>query len=416
MEKVVLAYSGGLDTSIAIKWMAENYRVDTIALTVDVGSNDKDLSKVQERALKTGALKAIVIDARETFVNHFIFPALQAGAIYEDSYPLATALARPLIAKLLVDVAREEGATAVAHGSTAKGNDQVRFDASVMALAPDLKIIGPTREWKMTREQEIDYAQKHDIAIPVTKASPYSIDVNLWGRSCEAGVLEDPWTEPPADAFGWTKSPDQTPDEPLYLVIDFEQGIPVALNGQKMTGVDLILKLNDLAGEYGVGRIDHVENRLVGIKSRETYEAPAAVVLLQAHQALEDLTTSKDAARFKKLVTQAYSDMVYNGLWFSQLHQDLAAYVASSQRSVTGSVRMKLWKGTSMAVARKSPYSLYNFGLATYDKGDVYQHDAAVGFIRLWGLSQQNQASAQVLSPVDAVKSMNPPRDVKVAK
>ncbi|MCL4552623.1 MAG: argininosuccinate synthase [Candidatus Marsarchaeota archaeon] len=416
MEKVVLAYSGGLDTSIAIKWMAENYGVDTIALTVDVGSNNKDLSQVQERAIKTGALKAIVIDARETFVNHFVFPALQAGAIYEDSYPLATALARPLIAKLLVDIAREEGATTVAHGCTAKGNDQVRFDASVMALAPDLKIIGPTREWKMTREEEIAYAQKHDIPIPVTKESPYSIDVNLWGRSCEAGILEDPWTEPPADSFEWTKSPDQAPAEPLYLTIDFEQGLPVALNGEKMSGVDLILKLNDLAGEYGVGRIDHIENRLVGIKSRETYEAPSAVVLLQAHQALEDLTMSKDAARFKKMVTQTYSDMVYNGLWFSQLHQDLAAYVASSQRFVTGSVRMKLWRGTCSIAGRKSPYSLYNLGLATYDKGDVFQHEAAVGFIRLWGLSQQNQAAAQTLSPIDAVKSMNPPRDVKVAK
>lgn len=414
MEKVVLAYSGGLDTSVAIKWMADNYGVETIALTIDVGSN-KDLAQIQERAIKTGAKKAIVIDAREAFVEHFVFPALQAGAIYEKSYPLATALARPLIAKLMVDVARDEGAAAVAHGSTGKGNDQVRFDASVMALAPDLKIIAPTREWEMTREEEITYAIENDIPIPVTKDSPYSIDLNLWGRSCECGVLEDPWAEPPDDVWEWTQSPADAPSEPLYLVIDFEKGIPVALNGEKMNGVDLVLKLNDLGGEHGVGRIDHIENRLVGIKSRETYEAPAAVLLLQAHQALENMTMSKDAARFKEMVTAAYSDLVYNGLWFSQLHQDLSAYVASSQRHVSGSVRLKLWKGTSMVVGRQSPLSLYSHGLATYDQGDLFDHSAAVGFIKLWGLSQMTQAQAQLITSVEESRQINLPRNVREA-
>ena len=384
-EKVVLAYSGGLDTSVAIKWLQEKYRLDVIAVTIDVG-NERDFSAVREKALKLGAVKALVIDGKELFVKYFIFPALQADALYEGQYPLATALSRPLMAKLLVDTALAEGATAIAHGCTGKGNDQVRFDVSIGALAPDLKIIAPAREWGMTREETIAYAQEHQIPVPITASSPYSIDENLWGRSIECGVLEDPWVEPPDDVFTWTKSPDKAPDKPAYLEIGFEKGIPVSLDGQEMDGVALIQRLNELAGSHGVGRIDHIENRLVGIKSREIYEAPAATVLLQAHQALEAMTLSKDQLRFKQKVAVECADLIYNGLWFSQLNRDLSAYILSSQRYVTGTVRMKLLKGQATVVGRRSPRSLYNVGLATYDKGDRFDHSAAVGFIHLWGL------------------------------
>jgi len=287
--KVVLAYSGGLDTSVAIRWLREKYNLDVVAVTVDVG-NEREFSAIRQKALDAGAVKALVLDAKELFVNHFIFPALKADALYEGQYPLATALSRPLIAKLLVDVAREEEATAVAHGCTGKGNDQVRIEVSVNALAPDLKVIAPAREWGMTREETISYAQRYGIPVPVTVSSPYSTDENLWGRSIECGVLEDPWVEPPEEAFAWTKSPGETPDSPGYVEIGFEQGTPVTIDGQKTAGITLIKKLNELAGGYGVGRIDHVENRLVGIKSREIYEAPAATVILQAHQALQAMT------------------------------------------------------------------------------------------------------------------------------
>lgn len=396
MDKVVLAYSGGLDTSVAIRWLQEKYDMDVIAVTVDVGS-ERDLPTIREKALKVGASKALVVDAKDLFVKYFIFPALQAGAIYEGTYPLATALARPLISKILVDVAREEGATAVAHGSTGKGNDQVRFDVSVGALAPDIKIIAPVREWRMTRDEEIEYAMKYDIPIPITAASPYSIDVNLWGRSIEAGILEDAWVEPPEDAFLWTVDPRWAPDEPAYVDIEFKRGIPIALNGEGMDGVELIGRLNDLAGKHGVGRIDTIENRLVGIKSREIYEAPAAVTLHAAHNEMEKMTLTKDQARFKAKVATEFADMVYNGLWFSSLHQDLAAYIASSQRHVSGTVRMKLFKGTAKAVGRQSPKALYDFSLATYDRGDKFDHSAAVGFINLWGLQLRTQSRIQWL-------------------
>jgi len=371
-DKVVLAYSGGLDTSVAIKWLKEKYNLDVIALTIDVG-NEREFSAIQQKALKVGAIKAMVIDAKELFVKYFIFPALQADALYEGQYPLATALSRPLMAKLMVDTAVAEGASAVAHGCTGKGNDQVRFDVGISALAPDLKIIAPAREWGMTREETIAYAQKHDIPIPITAASPYSFDENLWGKSIECGVLEDPWAEPPDDVFTWTKSPDQAPDKPQYVEIGFEKGVPVSIDGQELDGVTLIQKLNELAGKRGIGRIDHVENRLVGIKSREIYEAPAATVLLQAHQALEAMTLSKDQLRFKQKVAMEYADLIYNGLWFSQLNRDLSAYVLSSQRYVTGAVRLKLFKGNSTIVGRKSPHSLYNLSLATYDRGDQFE-------------------------------------------
>jgi len=393
-DKVVLAYSGGLDTSVAIKWLKENYNLEVIAVTIDVG-NERDFSAVRQKALDVGAIKAVVRDAKETFVKHFVFPALQADAIYEGQYPLATALSRPLMAKLLVDIAREEGASAVAHGCTGKGNDQVRFEVSINALAPNLRIIAPAREWGMTREETINYAQQHNIPIPITVANPYSIDENLWGKAIECGVLEDPWVEPPEEIYTWTKSPAAAPDKPGYVEIGFEEGIPVSLDGQKMDGVGLIQRLNELAGEHGVGRIDHMENRLVGIKSREIYEAPAATVLLQAHQALEAMTLSKDQLRFKQKVAGEYADLIYNGLWFSQYHQDVAAYVRSSQRFVSGEVRLKMFKGSATVVGRKSPFSLYSYSLATYDKGDEFDQSAAPGFIHIWGLPVRNQAQAQ---------------------
>jgi len=408
-DKVVLAYSGGLDTSVAIRWLKEKYNLDVITLTIDVG-NERDFSTIQQKALKVGAVKALVSDAKELFVDYFIFPALQADAIYEGQYPLATALSRPLMAKLLVDVAMEEGASVVAHGCTGKGNDQVRFEVGINALAPGLKIIAPAREWGMTREESISYAQRYNIPVPVTVSTPYSVDECLWGKSIECGVLEDPWVEPPDDVYTWTKSPDKAPDKPGYVEIGFEQGIPVTIDDQQMNGVSLIQYLNELAGEHGVGRIDHIENRLVGIKSREIYEAPAAMVLLQAHQALEALTLAKDQLRFKQRVAQEYADLVYNGLWFTSLHQDLAAYIRSSQRFVTGTIRIKLFKGNCQVVGRKAPKSLYSFSLATYDKGDEFDQSASAGFIHLWGLAAKTQAQVQLLGEAEGPLSIMPPK------
>jgi argininosuccinate synthase len=410
-DKVVLAYSGGLDTSVAVRWLKEKYGLDVVALTVDVG-NERDFSTVRDKALKVGAIKSLVKDAKEPFVKHFIFPSLKADALYEGHYPLATALSRPLIVRLLVDVAREEGAQAIAHGCTGKGNDQVRFEVSVAALAPELKIIAPAREWGMTREETISYAKRYDIPVPITADSPYSIDENLWGRSIECGVLEDPWLEPPEDAFTWTKPPGEAPDKPVYLEIGFDKGIPVAINGKKTNGVSLIQQLNELAGSYGVGRIDHVENRLVGIKSREIYEAPAAVVLLEAHQALEAITLSKSQLRFKHKVAAEYAELIYDGLWFTAQHQDLAAYVESTQRFVSGTVRLKLFKGKCNVVGRKSPLSLYSYGLATYDKGDQFDQSAAAGFIHLWGLPVRTQAQIQLLEQSEEpLGTMKPEED-----
>ena len=409
-DKVMLAYSGGLDTSVAIKWLKEKYDLDVIAFTIDVG-NERDFTAVREKALNLGAVKALVVDAKESFVRQFIFPALQANAVYEGQYSLATALSRPLMAKLLVDSALEEGATAVAHGCTGKGNDQVRFEVAINALAPDLKVIAPAREWAMTREETIAYAEQHDIPIPITVSSPYSIDENLWGRSIECGVLEDPWVEPPDDVFSWTTSPAGAPDKPAYLEIGFDKGIPVSLDGQPLDGISLIQRLNEVAGGHGVGRVDHIENRLVGIKSREIYEAPAATVLLQAHQALEAMTLSKDQLRFKQKVVGEYADLIYNGLWFTSLRQDLAAYVSSSQRFVTGTVRLKLFKGSSSIVGRKSPYSLYSYGLATYDKGDQFDQSASPGFIHIWGLPVKNQAQVQLLGDKEGPFSITTPKE-----
>src|SRR6266481_2123243 len=330
-DKVILAYSGGLDTSVMVPWIGEKYNLDVVAFTVDLGQGE-DIEKIRKKALKTGAVDAVAIDARNLFVDWFVFPAVMAGAIYEGKYPLATALGRPLIAKLMVDAAREHKAKAVAHGCTGKGNDQVRFDVTFQTLAPDLQIIAPVPEWKMSRPESLEYAAKHNIPVEATKESPYSVDLNLWGRSCEAGVLEDPWDEPPADAFAWTVDPAKAPDQPVYVEIEFEQGRPVGLDGKRQDGVPLIERLNERGGKHGVGRIDHVENRLVGIKSRELYEAPAGVILHQAHQELETLCLSKPAQRFKTLVAQEYADIIYNGLWFSGFHYDLFEFVRSNQR------------------------------------------------------------------------------------
>ncbi|UCH42484.1 MAG: argininosuccinate synthase [Dehalococcoidales bacterium] len=411
-EKIVLAYSGGLDTSVAIKWLQEKYNMDVIAVTIDVG-NERDFTAVRQKALDTGAIKAVVIDAKELFVRHFIFPALQANALYEGQYPLATALSRPLMAKLLVDIAIEENAAAIAHGCTGKGNDQVRFEVGINALAPELKIIAPAREWGMTREETIDYAKKHGIPIPITVSSPYSLDECLWGRAIECGILEDPWTEPPEDAFTWTKSPVNAPDKPVYIEIGFDKGLPVTVDGQEMDGISLIQQLNELAGEHGIGRIDHIENRLIGIKSREIYEAPAATVLLQAHQALEAMTLSKDQLRFKQKVAVECADIIYNGLWFSSLNRDLATYVISSQRYVTGTVRLKLFKGHSTIAGRKSPKSLYSLGLATYDKGDEFDQSHASGFIHIWGLPVRTQAQIQLLGEPEGPLGITAPEKIE---
>ncbi len=395
-DKVILAYSGGLDTSVMVPWIGTQYGMDVITFTVDLGQGE-DIERIRQKAMKTGAVDAIALDARNLFVDHFVWPALMAGALYEGKYPLATALGRPLIAKLMVDAAHEHKAKAVAHGCTGKGNDQVRFDVTFQTLAPDLKIIAPVREWKMTRDEEIKFASKHGIPVEATKESPYSIDQNLWGRSCEAGVLEDPWDEPPADAFAWTIDPVKAPNEPEYIEIEFKHGIPTALNGKVMDGVPLIDQLNKIGGKHGVGRIDHVENRLVGIKSRELYEAPAAVMLHDAHRELEFLCLSKQAHRFKTFVAQEYADLIYNGLWFSAFHQDLFQFVANNQRYVDGLVRVKLYKGKATVVGRKSENSLYSKKLATYETGDQFDHEAAKGFIRLHGLGQQTQAQRQLL-------------------
>jgi len=394
IKKVVLAYSGGLDTSVAIPWIQEKYQAEVITLTVDLGAGG-ELDAAREKALKTVAVAAHVIDVTDSFVKEHVFPALQAGALYQGVYPLATALGRPLIARHLVEVARKEGADAVAHGCTGKGNDQVRFDVSIAALAPDLAVIAPAREWNMSRDEEKEYARQRGIPVREVKGRVYSIDENLWGRSIEGEDLEDPWIEPPEEAFVWTAPVSRTPDEPVYLEIRFEKGVPVALDGEELSGVALVKQLNRLAGEHGVGRIDHIEDRVVGIKSREVYEAPAAVVLHGAHVALEGLVLSREQLSFKGRVAQEYAEMVYGGRWYSRLRDDLDAYVRSTQRYVDGSVRVRLHKGSCVVVGRQSPYSLYDFGLSTYGRGDQFDHRSSKGFIDIYGLPVRNQAKKQ---------------------
>ncbi len=384
-EKIVLAYSGGLDTSVSIKWLQEKYGYDVIALAIDVGEG-KDLDFIKEKALKVGAIKAITIDAKDLLANEYILPSLKANALYEGKYPLSSALSRPLISKLLVEVAETEGAVAVAHGCTGKGNDQVRFEVSIQALNPKLSVVAPVREWGMNRDQEIAYAEKHGIPIPVDLDNPFSIDANIWGRACEAGVLENPWNEAPEEAFAWTNPVENTPDEPEYVEICFEKGVPVALNGVPMKLAALIQELNEIAGKHGVGRIDHIENRLVGIKSREVYENPAALVLINAHKEMEFLTLPREVTQFKTHIESQYAKIIYEGLWYSPLRPAIDAFIEETQKSVTGTVKVKLFKGNHVVVARKSPVSLYNEELATYSAGDLFDHNAAVGFIKLWGM------------------------------
>ena len=393
-DKIVLAYSGGLDTSVAIRWLQEQYGVDIATLTMDLGGQ-VDLEAARQRALDIGAIRADVMDARDEFVRDYVWPALRAGAIYEGVYPLATALGRPLIAKHLVRIALEEEALGIAHGCTGKGNDQVRFDVSAGALAPALKVVAPAREWGMTRDDEIAYAKERDIELDLNKRSSYSTDENLWGRSIEAGDLEDPWMEPPEEAYAWTVSVAAAPDEPRYVEIRFAEGVPVAIDGEELNGVALIELLNEVAGAHGVGRIDHIENRLVGIKSREVYEAPAGTVLHLAHRALEQMCLTKEQSRFKERLAQEYADIVYNGLWFTAHRRDLDAYVLSTQRHVNGTVRVRLHKGSATVTGRESAEALYRHDLATYDAGDTFDHQASVGFISVFGLPVRTQARVQ---------------------
>jgi argininosuccinate synthase len=383
-----------LDTSVAIRWLQEKYDLDVIAVAINVGQPPSS-DDIVARALRNGAVKADFVDVQDEFVNDFVWPALKANAEYQNIYPLSTAIARPMIVKKLVEVAKKEGAKYIAHGCTAKGNDQVRFDVGIVSLDPDLKIIAPMREWVMTREEEIDYAQKNGVEIIVKKENPYSRDENLWGASCECGLLEDAWAEPPAGVWVHTVDPEKAPNTPRYIEIEFKEGIPVALDGKKMKGVDLINELDKIAGENGVGRIDHVEDRLVGIKSRETYECPAAVTLIKAHRAMESLTVPRDVIEYKRGLEHKFSEIVYYGLWFGGLRKPINAFIDETQKFVTGTIRVKLYRGNCTVVGRKSKYSLYDTGLATYAKGDQFDHTSAVGFIYCWGLPDQTAARAQ---------------------
>ena len=391
-SKVVLAYSGGLDTSVAIPWLREEKGLDVVTVTVNVGQ-PVDLEKVRAKALASGASSAYVADAREEFASEFLEPAIRANALYEGIYPLSTALARPLIARRLVDVARREGASAVAHGCTGKGNDQVRFELSTQSLAPELEVIAPAREWAMNRDAEIAYAAAHAIPVEATKRSPYSTDENLWGRSVECGVLEDPAVEPPEEVYAWTRAPLDAPDAPAYVGLEFEGGVPVAMDGQRLPLHELVARLNGVAGGHGVGRIDHVESRVVGIKSREVYECPAATVLLEAHRALEALILPRDVLAFKRTVEQRYAELVYDGLWFAPLRTSLEAFVGSTQERVTGDVSVRLSKGRATIAGRSSDASLYRAGLATYSEGDRFRREMAEGFIYVWGLPSRTWAS-----------------------
>ena len=393
-EKVVLAYSGGLDTSCCIKWLQDVQGLDVIAVVGDVGQEHDGLEKVKAKALHMGALACIVVDMRATFAQEYLTKALAANASYENKYPLVSALSRPLISKHLVDAAHKFGAKYIAHGCTGKGNDQVRFEASITMLDPSLQILAPVREWDFkTRPEEIEWAQAHGVDVPATKASPYSIDDNLWGRAIECGVLEDPWAEPPADIYTMTADPENAPDQPQYVDLSFSRGVPYMIDGAQKSFLGIIEALNGIAGAHGFGRLDMVENRLVGVKSRECYEAPAALALIKAHQALEDLVLERDVLHAKLALEQQWATCVYNGQWFSPLKEAIDAFVVSTQRCLYGTVRLKFYKGSCTVVGRKSAYSLYDHALATYDKDDAFDHNAAKGFIALQTLSTKTWAA-----------------------
>ncbi|CAL27483.1 argininosuccinate synthase [Staphylococcus carnosus] len=383
-EKIVLAYSGGLDTSVAVQWLIDK-GYDVVACCLDVGEG-KDLDEVYQKALDMGAIECYIIDATEEFSDEYVSYAIKGNLMYENTYPVVSALSRPLISKKLVEIAEKTDAVGIAHGCTGKGNDQVRFEVAIKALNPELKVFAPVRAWGWSREEEIDYAIQHNIPVPINHDSPYSIDQNLWGRANECGILEDPYAAPPADAFDLTREIEDTPDTPDEIVIHFEKGLPVSIDDKAFPLDELILYLNDLAGKHGIGRIDHVENRLVGIKSREIYETPGAEVILKAHKALETITLTKDVAHFKPVIEKQFAEQTYNGLWFSPLTDSLKLFIDSTQEHVTGDVRVKLFKGNATVNGRRSPYSLYNEKLATYTKEDAFNQEAAVGFIEIYGL------------------------------
>ncbi|MFK8245220.1 argininosuccinate synthase [Leuconostoc mesenteroides] len=386
-DTLVLAYSGGLDTSVAIPWLKDK-GYDVIAVVLDVGQHGKNLNEIQAKALKVGAKQSIVIDAKAEFADKYVAPVIKANMMYEGEYPMVSALSRPLIIKKLVDIAHENDAVAIAHGSTGHGNDQVRFEAAIHALDPDMKIEAPIRDFQWSREEEIQYAQEHDVPVPIDLDSPYSIDENLWGRANEAGILENPWNQAPEDAFALTTAIEDAPDTPEFIDVTFEAGVPVALNGEVLSLEKLIVTVNEIAGKHGIGRIDHIENRLVGIKSREIYEAPAAAVLMTAHKDLEDLTLERDVAHFKPIVEQQLANLVYEAKWVSPLFDSLMAFIDSTQQNVNGVVKMKLFKGNATAVARQSEHnSLYDEDLATYTSSSSFDQASAVGFIKLWTLS-----------------------------
>lgn len=407
-ETLVLAYSGGLDTSVAIPWLKEK-GYDVIAVVLDVGQHGKDLAMIQAKALKVGASQSLVIDAKAEFATDYVAPVIKANMLYEGEYPLVSALSRPLIIKKLVDIAHENNAVAIAHGSTGHGNDQVRFEAAIHALDPEMKIEAPIRDFQWSREEEIAYANAHGVPVPIVLDSPYSIDENLWGRAIEAGILENPWHQAPEEAYVLTTAIEQTPDTPVFVDITFEQGVPMALDGVALPLADLINQLNELAGAHGIGRIDHIENRLVGIKSREIYEAPAAAVLMTAHKDLEDLTLERDVAHFKPIIEQQLANLVYEAKWVSPLFDSLMAFIDDTQKNVNGVVKMKLFKGNAIAVARQSAHnSLYDEDLATYTSASSFDQAAAVGFIKLWTLSNT------VYEQVNHVHSQKPVKQVEV--
>jgi argininosuccinate synthase len=390
-KSVVLAYSGGLDTSVCVKWLQEKYGVDVITLTLDLGQQD-DLDEIARRSIFIGARNHHTIDVKDEFISEYVFPAVKANALYEGKYPLSTALGRPLIAKKLVEVAEKENAYAVAHGCTGKGNDQVRIDVTTRALNPALKVIAPVREWNMTRDQEIVYAQDHGIPIKASK-SIYSVDQNLWGRSIESGPLENPAQEPLPEAFEWTTSPEEAPDTPGYLEIGFQHGIPTTVNGDQMQPLDLINYVNSFVGSHGVGVIDHIEDRLVGIKSREVYECPAASAIIEAHRDLEKLVLTRHELEFKAQVEREWAWLVYSGLWLEPLREELDRFIDATQERVTGVVKLKLYKGGMRVVGRSSEYSIYRVDLSTYTGASTFDQRSAVGFIELWGLQSRVAAA-----------------------